>query len=78
MTLISSLDDPSSAFKSTRHIPPEGHYGFNFLGTYSNPGLLSPVTPVSTITVFGLIGDFCISDADCQVPNSVCSIRTRR
>ncbi len=70
-------DDPDSTFKSTRHIPSDGsHYGFNHFGPYSNPGF--PVTPVSTITVFGLIGDFCITDADCQVPNSACSIRSRR
>ena len=73
-------DDPSSALKSTRHIPSDGgFYGYNPIGTGSD-GLYPPhlVTPVSTITVFGLIGDFCISDADCQVPNSVCGTKTKR
>ncbi len=73
-------DDPDSTFKSTRHVSSDtgDHYGFNHFGTFSGSGFLNGVTPVSTITVFGLIGDFCISDADCQVPNSACSLRSRR
>ena len=70
------LDEPSVLHKSTRHVHHTHEYTPKNKNHKKHYG--SPPTTSSTIIIRGLLDDYCFSDSDCTLTNSVCGQRTRR